>query len=136
MNITLTSQDNSQVFIIPVVPPNLPIKSGSNNETFSSIDKDITIIGNPVLREFSLNSFFPVNKNYPFVKNGYEPDGWKYVSFIESAKNSKQPVRVVVTTNNKYTVLNILMSIESFIFSADKVGDIQYELSLKEFNNI
>jgi hypothetical protein len=133
MNITLSANNNSDIYIIPVVPPNLPIKTAMNNEVLSTLNGDILILGNETLKEFSISSFFPVNKSYKFTANGYEANGWKYVNFIGENKKSKTPIRVVITTKDKYTVLNTLMSIESFVYSVDKVRDIQYELSLKEF---
>ncbi len=133
MNITITDINKTTVLVIPIVPPKLIMKSGANNEVFSSINKDINIIGNPTLNEFTINSIFPVGKSYPFVANGAEKNGYRYCSFIEENKNNKLPIRVVITTQDKYTILNTLMSIESFTFSINKNSDIEYELALKEF---
>ncbi len=133
MNITITDYKRNTVLIIPVVPPDLAIKSSSNNEVYNSIKQDINIIGNAGLREFSISSFFPVDKKYPFVASGSSDNGYEYVSFLEQNKNNKLPIRVVITGKNKKTILNCLMSIESFSFSVAKNSDLNYELSLKEF---
>lgn len=133
MNIILSANNNKDMYVIPVVPNGIEINSPQKNETFEGLNGDLVLIGNPGLREFSISSFLPVNKNYNFVHQGAEQNGWKYVEFIDNLKKSKTPVRVVMTNKQKYTIFNGLCSIENFKYQADKVGDIQYELNFKEF---
>lgn len=132
-NIILSANNNADVMVLPVVPPDIPVKSPQNNEVFSTIKGDVLIIGKPGLREVSITSFFPVNKDYPFIAHGAERNGFKYVEFIENYRRLQKPVRLVWTTKDKYTVLNMLCAVESFEYAPDKVGDLNYTLALKEF---
>lgn len=136
MNITLSANNNSDVMILPVVPPDVPIRSPQNNEVFSAINGDLLIIGKRGLREVTITSFFPVNKDYPFIAQGAESNGYKYIEFIENYKNLREPFRLVITTKDKYSVLNMLCTVEAgFEYAPDKVGDLKYTLPLKEFIN-
>jgi hypothetical protein len=74
-----------------------------------------------------------VNKDYNFVKNGAMKNGWAYVTFIESMKKYKLPIRVIITTKHKVPVLNSLMAIDKFTYGGDKSGDVAYSIELKEF---
>ncbi len=48
-------------------------------------------------------------------------------------KKYKLPVRIIVTTNAKALVLNMLASIDNFSYNVDKTGDINYSIFLTEF---
>jgi len=136
MNIILSANNNKDVYTLPIVPNGIEINSPQKNETFEGLNRDITLIGNPGLKEIPITSFFPVNKDYPFIAQEAEKNGWRYVEFIENLKKSKTPVRVIITNKQKYTVFNGLCSIENFKFKTDNVGDIQYTLDLKEFTEL
>jgi hypothetical protein len=136
MNITISKNNNQEILIIPIVPPNISITQGSKNETFETLTGDINILKNPALKEISLSSFFPVNKNYSFVSKGSEPDGFKYVNFIENAKNNKEYIRLVMTSKENRTIFNSLVSIENFEYDLDKVSDIVYSVDFKEFKKV
>lgn len=133
MNITISNVKKTEIYVLPVVLPNIPIKTGSRNEIFSAITQELNIIGNSTLIEVEINSFLPVNKNYSFVKAGSEKDGKIILDFLNQQKNLKLPIRVVMTDKSKGTVLNILMSVESLEYNFDKAGDIKYSMTLKEF---
>jgi len=133
MNITLSANNNADIYVLPIVPPNIEINSPQKNETFEGLKGDFTLIGNKGLKEISISSFFPVDKNYSFVAQGAEKNGWKYVEFVENLKKNKTPVRVVMTNKQKHTIFNGLCSVENFKYKPDNVGDIQYTLDLKEF---
>ena len=134
-NITFSANNNADVYVLPVVPNLGDIEEPQNNEVLKGLNHDIKIIGNPGLDKFSVNSFFPVNKEYTFVANGSEPNGWKYVEFIRNCKKNKVPIRVVITSKSKYTIKNKLFSIEGFKYHPDNVGDVVYQIDLEEFTN-
>lgn len=133
MNIILTDIALLSVFIVPVVPVDTPINSDGAAETSNSIDGRFRIIDNEELRSISWNSFFPVNKNYAFVKKGSKANGYIYVSFIELMKKYKLPIRVICTTEKKVPFINMLASIDTFNYKIDKTGDIVYQIALTEF---
>ena len=133
MNIIVTDISGLSVFVFPIVPVETPINSNGSNETHNGLDGRFRIIDNQELKNVSWSSFFPVNKNYSFVKKGSLANGYLYVTFIELMKRYKLPVRLIMTTNNKIPFLNLLMTIDSFSTKIDKVGDIYYSISLTEF---
>lgn len=133
MNIILTDKANITPFIIPVVPTDIALGATGDNEETDTIQGKISIVKNPHLRSASWSSFFPVNKNYSFVRPGSLSNGWAYVAFIELMRTLKLPIRIIVTNSDRIPILNILATIKKFnISSVDKVGDIYYEIELKE----
>ena len=134
MNITITDKAGSTSLIIPVVPPEIPIVNPTKNQVFETINGDLNIIGNEGLKEFGWDSFFPC-KEYKFAAVGSSKNGWDYVDFINKCKKNKEPIRIVATTDDKHTVLNILASIEKWEYRIDKAKDIKYSLGLKEFKD-
>ena len=132
MNITITDKTGSTSLIIPIVPPEIPITKPSKNQVFETINGDLNIIGNEGLTETAWDSFFPC-KEYPFAATGSSINGWDYVDFFNNAKKNKLPIRVVMTSKDRHTILNMLASIEKWEYKPDKVGDIKYSLGLKEY---
>ena len=132
MNIIITDISGLSIFVIPVVPIDTPITSNGGGDSYNAIDKRFRIIDNEDLKNISWSSFLPVNKNYSFVKTGALANGWLYVVFLNLMKKYKLPVRVLVTSNDKIPVLNMLASIDNFSYKTDKVSDIEYSISLTE----
>ena len=133
MNIILTDISGLSVFVVPIVPVETLINSNGEAETINTTEGRFRIIDNEDLKNIYWSSFFPVNKNYVFIKKGSKANGYLYVSFLELMKKYKLPIRVIYTTNKKIPLLNMLASIDAFSFKIDKVGDIQYSISLTEF---
>ena len=132
MNIILTDISGLSIFIIPVVPADTAITSNGSADSYNGIEGRFRIIDNRDLKSISWAGFFPVNKDYNFVKKGSLADGMLYVSFIELMKKYKLPVRTIVTSEDKKPVLNMLSSIDSFSYKFDKVKDINYSIALTE----
>ena len=139
MYITLTDLAGSFQYVIPVVPTNVRIKIGAENETMTTLSGLIRLIGSKKLTGISWSSFFPVNKSYSFADPNSLEDGWDYVTFIETMCKYEIPIRIIVTEDkdkigfSKRSVLNTLISIDDFEYSTDKVGDIEYSITLTEF---
>ena len=84
MDIVVSANNGETALILPILPENMPeLVEMWNNNTFESINNDINLIGTKGLRTVTLQSFFPVNKNYKFQRAGSEKDGWKYVTLTE-----------------------------------------------------
>ena len=133
MNIIITDISCLSVFIIPVVPLNTAINSNGQAETLNSLEQRFRLIDNKDLKSISWNSFFPVNKNYNFVKRGSLKNGYLYVAFFELMNKYKLPVRIITTTDKKLPLINMLASIDTFQYKVDKTGDINYSIALTEF---
>lgn len=133
MNIILTDIANITAYLIPVIPADTQITTNNINETQDTLTGRMQIMNNAALRNISWSSILPVNKNYKFVPFGIYPNGWVYVEFIETMRRLKLPIRIIGTSNKKVPMYNFLASIDSFIWSMDKVGDIKYTIKLTEF---
>lgn len=133
MDIIFSANNNEEIMIFPIVPPGIEITEEQNNEDFDALTGTMKLIGEMGLRKLSISSFWPVNKNYPFVKTGSLDDGNKYVEFFQKWRKKKVPVRVIMTAKSGYAVLNMACVVNSFTYSYDKVGDIQYSLDVEEY---
>ena len=133
MNIILTDISGASIFIVPIVPVNTSISANGQNETLNSTEGRFRLIDNQDLKKISWSSFFPVNKNYNFVKTGSLVNGYLYVAFLELMKKYKLPIRAIVTTDKKIPFINMLASIDDFSYRVDRAKDIVYSISLTEF---
>ena len=138
MNIIFADLNGAIQNILPIIPEKVHIRTGENNETFQTLDGFVRLTGAKTLKEISWDCFLPVNKNYPFQTFGSDLDGWNYVNYFETIHSNNIPCRLIVTTTKRKlptqrTVINTLVSVDSFEYETDKVGDINYSLTLTEF---
>lgn len=134
MFITLSDIAGKKLYVIPVVPPDVSIKFGGQNETLNTVKGDIRLVGDVSLREVSWSSIFPVNKKYSFVATGSLLDGHEYINFIETTIKAKLPARVIITSKDKRSISNKLMTIDDgFGYEINKASDIKYSIKLTEF---
>jgi hypothetical protein len=133
MDIVFTADNNSEIYVLPIIPYDVDLSNPSKNEEFDTINSGpINIIGDAGLRSLSISSFFPTN-DYSWIKAGSESDGWTYVDFLKTYKSSKSPIRVVVSDDDGIEVVNMECTIEDFTYGLKRNGDIRYSLSLKEY---
>jgi hypothetical protein len=134
MFITLSDIQGTNLYIVPIVPPDVDFKDGGENETLKTVKGNIRLIGEKGLKTVSWSSIFPVNKNYGFVAVGSRINGYDYVNFLQDAINAKIPIRVIITTLQKRPICNMLATIDDgFLWSVDTAGDLKYSISLTEF---
>ena len=133
MDIIFSANNNEEVLVFPVVPPDLGPAISQDNEVFEAVTGRMKLIGNMGLMTLSIESFWPVNKNYPWVRPGSEADGWLYVTFFDKWRKKKVPMRVIITTDDGATRLNMACLVNSLEWQVDRVGDIQYKLSVEEY---
>lgn len=138
MYVIFTDITGDLLYILPVIPSEIKIKTGASNETIDTLSGFVRLIGAKNLKEISWKCFFPVNKAYPFQIISSTLNGWTYVNFFEQAEKDELPVRLIITATKKSgilkrTVINTLVSIDNFEYTTDKVGDINYSLSMTEF---
>lgn len=133
MDIILSANNNETVLVLPVIPDKMPeLIQPFNNTTFDAVNQEINLIGTKGLRTVTLQSFFPINKNYPFQRPGSEKDGWKYVAFFNKYGDLKVPIRMIFL-NDIEEISNMAYTIESYSFQINKVKDIEYTIELKEY---
>lgn len=131
MNITVANLTGTVILVIPVVKSNVKIAYKNDNLTIETLKGKINIPTGSDLTKISWESFFPVNKEYTFIAQGSEPNGWVYVDFFKNRK--KEPFRLVITNEAKKTIINMLVTLDDFEIDPDNVGDINYSIAMSEF---
>ncbi|MDD3420637.1 MAG: hypothetical protein PHE78_08620 [Candidatus Gastranaerophilales bacterium] len=135
MRVILSDATSLAQYILPVMYNNQPsIKNSANNEVYNTINGPVKIPGQRNFTEISIQSIFPVDKNYEFIVFGSHSNGWDYVDWLDSQKDRKKPIRAIVINGFKKTVVNKLFTVDSFEYSVKGNGDIAYTLELSEFN--
>lgn len=134
MYITLSDINGTNLFIVPIVPPDVSIKTGGENETLKTTKGNIRLVGDPTLKTISWSSIFPVYKKYGFVAIGARSNGYDYADFLDNACRAKIPIRIIITTLRKRPIVNMLATVDDgFSWSVDTAGDIKYSITLTEF---
>ncbi|MGJ9460124.1 LysM peptidoglycan-binding domain-containing protein [Oceanobacillus sp. CF4.6] len=127
----ISTNDNKDRLRLPVNPSSIDISSGSKNESIDISNLgEITVLQDPASKVFQFSSFLPLHAS-PLVEYSNHPKPWDAVNKLEKWKNSKEPLRFLVTG----TSINIPVSIEIFNYQEEggAVGDIRFDLSLKEY---
>lgn len=133
MDIIFSANNNEEVMVFPVVPPDLGPEITQDNEDFEALTGTMKLIGNMGLMTLSIESFWPVRKQYPWLRPGSEADGWNYVQFFDKWRKKKVPLRVLLLTDDGQTRLNMACLVNTLAWQVDKVGDIKYKLSVEEY---
>ena len=120
-------------YIMPHVPSDIELGYTCNNQTMNTLDSNIRIIGERELQSVSWSGILPVNKDYSWQKYGSLSDGYEYIKFLNNMMYYKLPIRVVITDSEDTTLLNSLMSIDSFRYKKDRAKDYTYSIELTEF---
>ena len=130
MEIWLSHRNNAEKHQLPVLPPSYEVETASLN-TIVNINElgNILLLGNRDLKKISIESFFP-NQDYPFVTTQQRHDPYTYVESIERWRDSKKPIRLIITD----TPINLALGIESFTYGErDGSGDVYYSLEMSEY---
>jgi LysM repeat protein len=133
----LSFKNNAERLQLPVNPPELSIKSGSQNAKVS-VNKlgEVSIIQDPVLKTFSFESFFPSEWGpYICTPGGDFFEPWHYVETIERWRRSGWPIRFIITG---IPGMNYAVTVESFEYSekGGDVGTVYYSMQLQEYKFI
>ena len=116
---------------LPVLPSTLEVSNGSQNESVNIARLgEVTIIQDPAAKTISFSSIFPARySSICEFRNFSKP--WDYVNKINKFKNNEKPSRFLITG----TPINIYVTIEEFVYREGEgdIGDIYYDLTLKEF---
>lgn len=133
MDIVFSANNNEEVMILPIIPPEIEIEIPQENEDFNAVNGKLKLIGNAGLMTLTIESFWPVDKNYTWAKPGSDKNGWNYVSFFKKWRDKKVPMRIVITTDDGATRLNMACLVNKLNWSVDKTGDIKYTLEIVEY---
>lgn len=140
VKIELSFNNGAEKLQLPVNPETFGV---STSRGYSDVEitqlGELTVIGNEKLREFNLASFFPREYNASYCEYvGFRPP-WELVRQIEGWMNTGRPCRLKVSSqiygDDYFLVINVPVTIRSFSYEerGGAVGDIYYELALKEY---
>lgn len=133
MNITVSDITGKLVYTLPHVPAEIEYGTESDNETLETLSGKIRLVGEDGLEQVSWTGILPLYKNYSWQKLGSLVNGYDYIKFFNTMKKNKLPIRVVITDDTFNSLLNKLMSIDTFRYKKDKAKDYSYEIQLTEF---
>lgn len=134
MYISLSFNNFEKTLILPVLPSEITVSTGLKNNTFDVISMgEIGVIGNNKLKTITISSFFPKHYSSYCVQSTI-PDPYTAVADIETWRDSKRPIRLIITE----TPIAMPCMIEEFNYreKGGQPGDVYYDLSLKEYKFI
>jgi nucleoid-associated protein YgaU len=136
MQFWLSFNNNAEKIQLPVNPPEIKVNSGYSwtSVPISGVG-DYTIPSGHTLTEISISSFFP--RDYaPYCEYEDIPNPWEMVKKIGLWKESRKPIRFIVTGTDGR--INYAMTIERFDFweKAGSPGDVYFTLDLREYRFI
>ena len=137
MKMTVSIDNNKKIVQLPFVPADgLNIDYGSSTaENHDSAKYGQTkTLGPEPLASITLDSFFPSIKTA--WHQGTYKDPMEYVRFFRNNRRDRKPMRVVITRKNGKEVFNRLMSCETFSWSMDRAGNINYSLSFEQYRKV
>ncbi len=128
---TFTMTCEGESFTLPVTPWEYTVTSGQMNKTISITQVgEALIFSNPRLRTLRFSCFFPsLHHEYPFIV-GDEKEPAECINLLIKWKESKKPVRVVISDSP----VNMSMAIMNLEYQEkDGTRDIYYSLELTEY---
>lgn len=121
--------------LLPVNPEEITITHPSNNKTYDILGiGEVVVPMSPGLTEAAWESFFPSQDADPYTT--YEMPAKTIVSRLISAKNNREPGRLIITRSMLFDT-NFRCIIEDFelIDKGGEPGDIYYRIRLKEYRD-
>ncbi len=134
--IIFSINNNEEAVVLPAVPTDFGLEYPQNNDTYTGLSADYNLLGTMGLWQFSLSSFFPVGRRYPFMPAEASTDGWSYVDFFTRNRERKLPFRVIVLDSGGVCRLNAPCSIDNFSWAVKRNGDITYSMTVREYRFI
>lgn len=132
----LSFNNGAERLRLPVNPETISVSSPFGHEDVNIAQLgEYTVIGERGLKEFSFSSFFPRDYNPTYCEYNNFPAPWTIVDTLERWRDSRKPMRLVVTGSP----INYPVTIRSFSYEPDRAGnpgDIYFDLSFKEFRFI
>lgn len=131
---TFTLTCESEKLTLPVTPWEYTVTSGQMNKTISITQVgEALVFSNPKLRTLRFSCFFPsLQHEYPFIV-GDEKEPAECIDLLTKWKESKKPVRVVISDSP----VNMSMAIMNLEYQErDGTRDVYYTLELTEYKEL
>ena len=138
LNIVLFIDSLNKRIVFPIVPAHLPeTESPQDNDTFNAVTGKLNVIGAMGLRQLTIESFFPVYKNYPFARSQATfANGWDFVNWIEKYRKQGVIFRIMIVETLGTVRLNMPCTIDSFKHFQNVSNDVSYSLALREYKYV
>ncbi|NRT32443.1 glucan-binding YG repeat protein [Clostridium beijerinckii] len=127
--------NNTNVLKLPILPKELPsLSAGIQNEEFSTYwDGNYNFIEKTGLLSFTLESWIPLKASkYNFCKSNVNAQ--QVIDLVNNSLKNTEPIRILINTPNGYYV-NDTFSIEKWEYKANRRGDFDYSLDVKEWRD-
>ena len=137
MKITVSVDNNKKIITLPYVPAEgTEIGYGeSSAQNFDSAKYgQVKALGAEPLATVTISGCFPAYKT-PWHRGTYK-DPMEYVRFFRNNRRDKKPMRVVITRKNGREAFNRLMNCETFSWSMDPAGNVNYSLSFEQYRMV
>lgn len=133
MDIIISWNNEKKKIKLPINPSAISMSGTMNNTSLYIHNKgEVNLKGKRGLYELTIESFFPARK-YEFANGAYHKPYDYYCRNLKFLFENNKTIHVIVTG----TDINLFCTIESFTHGeADRTGDVQYSLALKEYRPI
>lgn len=154
------TDNETETLILPVVPVGLKFPTESEITNLKGVVTKYNVPSSENLQTLTIESIFPVNKNYSWQNKGSNLNGFDYVDFFAERQQNQLPFRLVAydfsssiitdeinTTienngisaeENEQALFRVFcdryFSVKNFDYEVDKTGDIKYSLIIEQFN--
>lgn len=129
----LSYNNGAEKLRLPVPPPVLSVSSPFGNTDLKIVHgKEFTVIGDRELKELSFETFLPRDYNSTYCDYVDIPDPYKFINWIERWRNSRKPIRFLVTGTN----INLPVTIREFSYDVERAGepgDVYFTMTLKQY---
>lgn len=126
--------------LLPVPPEKISYKIKNNNKTIDLMNGgSVNVLRQPGLTEVSFTAVIPARK-YPFS----HPEGFReqdyFLTLLQELKTSLKPfnfnIHRTVSNRTELAEISMKVSLESYTITekAADIGDLEVEISLKEYN--
>lgn len=130
----LSANNNAEVYIIPYIPPELEITEEQAIDEYDGLSFCLTMPGNMKPRAVSWSALYPRNVHaFSTPGCGTDPEG--FAAFLRKWREKHWPIRLVIMDDGN-TILNMPVLVDSFSYSYTKSNDMDYSISLKEYQFI
>ena len=132
----VTMSCEGELLTLPVTPWKYTITTSQNNKIIDILDTgEALLFGNTRLKKLSFGCFFPNQERHEghkyIIGDNYSPS--ECIDQIIKWKESKKPVRVIITDSP----VNLVMGIMDFEYSEkDGTRDIAYKISFNEYRDL
>ena len=156
----LNNPSKTENLILPIVP-RIKFPNQAKIDHYEGLTSDYNIPSRRNLDEIEWESFFPVNKSYPFQRVGSAVNGYDYAKFLQRRLENQLPFRLIAyekntvfgatvgavtdtvrngvsvqaLTNAIEVIFDGIVIVDTFDMATDNVGDIEYSLKLKQFTD-